>query len=708
MARRLDPPSQDALNRAFAMFQRGEHGKAEALARGALSANPRNASLLQFIGILCHSQQKHAEAVELFSKAIRVESSSGEAYYNLGTALVSLSRWSEAAASLNRSLSLRPANYDALKNLGLALNGLERFGEAEVVLRQAIALAPRSGAGYFSLGLALKGQRRFEEAAENLKKALALGQVDVGAVYDNLGDVFFAWGRSLAAIEYFQKALQYKPRQLSTVLGLAEARSRIGKYTEAAKDFAVAREVAPNDLQPLVGLMFARRYVADWQDDEKLARELATVLGTGGIPSDPFRALSLRDDPALHLEVSRQFAALQTCEPIKSEKRRVEHHREKLRIAYVSGDFRNHPVAMLAAGLFEHHDRRRFEIFAYSWGGDTSPIGQRLRKAFDHFVDVTTTSDADIAGQIREAGIDIAVDLQGFTGPLRCGILRSRPAPIQVSYLGYPGSMGADWIDYIIADRFLVPAAEAEHYSESVVYLPDCYQVNDSRRSPPGPAPQRGTLGLPQQSFVFACFNNTYKITPEMFAVWMRLLTRVPASVLWLYCKSDDREGQISAENFRREASVRGIAADRLVFAPLAPFDEHIQRLQCADLFLDTFPYNAGATASDALWAGLPLLTCAGRSYVARMAGSLLNAAGLPELVASSLEEYEAIAFRLATDTTAYATVRSKLDSSRLLAPLFDTARFAKNLEAAYEAMWHLHVEGRPPEPIDLATTLNT
>jgi predicted O-linked N-acetylglucosamine transferase (SPINDLY family) len=694
------------LNRAFALFQQGEHRKAEELARSVLPSAPRNPALLQFIGILCHSQQKHTEAVEFFSKAIRVEPNSGEAYYNLGTALVSLNRWSEAAASLNRSLSLRPGNYDTLKNLGLALNGLERFGEAEAVLRKATAFAPRSGAAYFSLGLALKGQKRFEEA-ENLKRALALGQVDVGAVYDNLGEVFFSWGRSLAAIEYFQKALQHKPRQPSTVLGLAEAKLRIGKYAEAAMDFAVAREVAPDDPRPLVGLAYASRYVADWQEDTKVSRELSTMLDAGGIPGEPFRILSMRDDPALHLVISRQFAARQTCEPIKPERRRVERHGERLRIAYVSGDLREHPVAMLAAGLFEHHDRQRFETFAYAWGDDTSPTRRRLKAAFDHFVDVTAASDADVAAQITDAGIDIAVDLQGFTGPLRSAILRGRPAPIQVSYLGYPGSMGADWIDYIIADRFLIPAAEAGHYSESVVYLPDCYQVNDSRRSPAGLAPQRSALGLPQQSFVFASFNTTYKITPQMFDVWMRLLTRVPASVLWLYCKSDDGEGRISADNFRREASARGVAAERLVFASFASFDEHIRRLQCADLFLDTFPYNAGATASDALWAGLPLVTCAGRSYVARMAGSLLNAVGLPELVASSLEEYEAIAFRLATDATAYAAVRSKLASSGSRAPLFDTARFTRNLEAAYNLMWNRHVEGKPPAPIDLAKEPN-
>ena len=703
MVKRLSPQAQDVLQRAFALFQRGEFRQAEHLARSVLPANSRNPMLLQFVGILCHSQQKHAEAVELFGKAIRLDPGSAEAHYNLGTALVSLSRWDEAVRSFNRSLASRPGNPDALRNLGLALNGLERFAEAEAALRKAAAAAPGSGPTHFALGVALKGQKRFEEAATSLKRAMALGQVDPAAVHECLGEVFFAWNRSLAAIDHFQRVLQARPRQLSAALGLAEAKARIGSYLDAARHFALAHEVAPDEPQPLVGLMFSRRSLADWGELDLLEKRLSAMLHGGAVPANPIRTLCLRDDPALHLKASREYVGRQFALPAEpgARPRGGGQAKEKLRIAYVSGDFRVHPVAFLAAGLFEHHDRQAFETFGYAWGGDGSPICRRIRDGFDHFVEVDTLSDADVARQISGAGIDIAVDLQGLTGPLRSGILTGRPAPVQVSYLGQPGTMGAGWIDYIIADRFLIPPAEAGHYSESLVYLPDCYQVNDSQRAPAGPVLERDTVGLPREAFVFAAFNSTYKITPAMFGVWMRLLSRVPDSVLWLHCK-DDREGQAAADNLRRQANTRGIASERLVFAGRVPLQAHVQRLQSADLFLDTFPYGGGATSSDVLWAGLPLVTLAGRSYVARMAGSLLTAAGIPELIAASLEEYEAIALRLATDRAALDDVRARLATARSSGPLFDTARFTRNLEAAYRAMWERHTAGEAPGTIDL------
>lgn len=703
MTKQTGPLSDVMLKNALALFQRGKFGEAEAMARDVLAGNPRHAPLLQFIGILCHSQHKHDEAVGLFAKAIKIDPRSGEGHYNLGNALASLGRHAEAVASFERSLALRPGNYDSLNNLGLALNALQRHGKAEMVLRQATAAAPRMPAAHFSLGLALEGQRRLPEAVECLKTALACGHTDPAAVYSNLARLFLLWDRSLAAIDCLQKALQAKPRELSIILSLAEAELRIGRFTDAARDFAAGLAIAPNDQRFLTGLLFARRNGADWSDQGKLRKQLAEQFGRGDVPDEPFRLLSLCDDPALHLEASRRFVARLAQVPKIAKAGGGKATAAKLRIAYLSGDFRHHAVSMLAAGLFEHHDRQRFETFAYSWGDDSSPLRRRLQQAFDHFIDVSATPDERVAAQMREAGIDIAVDLQGFTGRLRLGILAQRPAPIQVSYLGYPGTMGADWIDYIVADHFVIPGNERQHYSESVVCMPDCYLVNDDKRPHPGPAPERATLGLPEEGFVFACFNNTWKTTPEVFDVWMRLLERVPTSVLWLYCKEEDDKVPTIAQNFRREAGKRGIGAERLIFAPFAPFDEHVRRLQSADLFLDTLPYNAGSTASDALWAGLPLLTCTGRSFVARMAGSLLHAVGLPELVAATLEEYEAIAVRLATDAAAYTAVRSKLGSARTHAALFDTARFTKNLEAAYQAMWTRHREGKPPAHIDLA-----
>jgi protein O-GlcNAc transferase len=698
-------PSQDTLNKAFAMFQQGEHRKAEALARSVLATNPRHAPLLQFIGILCDNQQRHDEAVALFSKAIQIDPLSSEGHYNLGSALLKLDRCTEAVASLERSLALQPGNYDVLNNLGLGLNGAHRYKDAERVLRQALDLAPKVATAYFSLGLALAGQRRFRESTDCFKIALAQGHHDPGAVYRYLGDVFGLQGRSLAAYECFQKALQYKPKDLTILLSLADAELFLGRYTEAAKHFATGVEIAPNNAHFVAALLFARRHVADWQDNEKLSRQLTKLLKASVVANNPypFYILSLCDDLSVHLKVSRQFSAQQMRYAAKHDARGGKQRGGKLRVAYISCDFLNHATATLAAGLFEQHNRESFETFAYSWGEDDgSPMRRRLQGAFDHFIDISAAPDETVAQQMRDANIDIAVDLKGFTSESRCGILVTRPAPIQVNFLGYPGTMGAEWIDYIVADPFIIPCDAVQHYSEKVVFMPDCYQVNDSIRPPPGDAPERGTLGLPEQGFVFACFNNTYKITPDIFGQWMSLLTKVPGSVLWLYCQTREKEGQVAVENLRREASIRGVKPERLIFAPSAPSKEHMQRLQCADLFLDTSPCNAHTTASDALWAGVPVLTQAGKAFQARVAGSLLRAVGLPQLIASSADEYESIAFRLATDIDAYRDVRSKL-GRRSCAPLFDTARFTKNIEVAYKAMWARHLEGKPPDRIDVA-----
>ena len=319
----------------------------------------------------------------------------------------------------------------------------------------------------------------------------------------------------------------------------------------------------------------------------------------------------------------------------------------------------------------------------------------RLRQAFDHFIDVRNMSDADAAGQIRNLGIDIAIDLKGHTKDARPKILADRPAPVQVNYLGYPGTMGASFIDYIMVDRFIVPLDQQTYFAEKLVYLPDCYQVNDSKRAIAESPPSRASCGLPESGFVFCCFCNNYKITPAVFDVWMRLLGSIPESVLWLL-----RDNEPAERNLRREARERDIEPNRLVFAPRLNLQDHLARQVFADLFLDTMPYNAHTTASDALWVGLPVLTCLGRTFPARVSSSLLHAVGLPELVTNSLEDYEALAFRLASDPVFLGTIRTKLALNRETAALFDTNRFRLNIEAAYTEMWRSWESGQAPRTI--------
>ncbi|HKU45624.1 MAG TPA: hypothetical protein VJQ58_01995, partial [Burkholderiales bacterium] len=369
----------------------------------------------------------------------------------------------------------------------------------------------------------------------------------------------------------------------------------------------------------------------------------------------------------------------------------------KLRVAYVSADYHEHATAVLTAGLFEQHDRAQLEVIGVSCGPDDgSAMRKRLVQAFDRFADVQKTSDAEAVRILRELNVDIAVDLKGHTRGARLKVFAQRPAPLQVSYLGYPGTLGAPFIDYVIADRVVIPEGEERFYSEAVVALPGSYQVNDAKRPIAERTPSRAAMGLPEDAFVFCCFNNNFKITAEVFDAWMRLLKNVPGSVLWLL--EDNRE---SRRNLEQAAAARGVEPARLVFAARMSHWDHLARHRLADLFLDTLPYNAHTTASDALWAGLPLVTCAGTTFAGRVGASLLQAVGLPELVTRNLVEYEALALRL-TNRTELNAVRGKLARNRLTEPLFDTARFTRNLESAYRRMWEMHERGEAPRSVEV------
>jgi predicted O-linked N-acetylglucosamine transferase (SPINDLY family) len=371
---------------------------------------------------------------------------------------------------------------------------------------------------------------------------------------------------------------------------------------------------------------------------------------------------------------------------------------ERVRLAYLSADFHLHATAYLMAELFERHDRARFEVFGLSWGpDDQSAMRARLKVGVDRFVDVGAMSDRQVAEWMRDQGIDIAVDLKGFTGNNRTGIFAYRGAPLQVAYLGFPGTLGAPFIDYLIADRQVVPPRLESAYSENIVRLPDCYQVNDRKRHIADETPSRADAGLPAQGFVFCSFNNSYKIRPAMFDIWMRLLRAVEGSVLWLLGDND-----AAAANLRRHAAARGVDADRLVFATRLPLDRHLARHRLADLFLDNFPVNAHTTASDALWAGLPLVTLRGETFVSRVAASLLTTVGLPELITDTLADYEALALKLATTPAMLAGLRGRLAAVRLTTPLFDTDRFRRHIESAYLTIYERHLAGAPPAGFDV------
>jgi hypothetical protein len=438
-----------------------------------------------------------------------------------------------------------------------------------------------------------------------------------------------------------------------------------------------------------------RRHACDWRGLDQEEADCLDDIRRRAVLVSPFPVLATRAGPAeqlVHARIWARALAVAGSKVFSQYPAAVEGRR--IRVGYLSCDFYRHATAALISELIERHDRNRFEIVAYCFSPDDgSDMRKRLRAAFDRVVDIRSLTHAEAARRIHDDQVDILVDLKGYTRDSRMEILAHRPAPIQVNYLGYPGSMGADFIDYIIADPFVAPMECQPHYDEKIVHLPDCYQPNDRQREIAEHTPTRAEAGLPEQAFVFCAFNNAYKITEKMFGIWMRLLDQVPGSVLWLLEANDLCKG-----NLRREAAVRGIDPSRLVFAPKVPMESHLARQRLADLFLDALPYNAHTTASDALWAGLPVVTCAGETFAGRVAGSLLHAVGLPELVTRTLSDYEALALRLAQQPEQLAAVREKLKHNRLSTPLFDAERYTHNLETAYAHMVRLRAAGRQPE----------
>jgi predicted O-linked N-acetylglucosamine transferase (SPINDLY family) len=442
--------------------------------------------------------------------------------------------------------------------------------------------------------------------------------------------------------------------------------------------------------------LYTRSLLCDWEDSESERRQLEALIERGLKIVLPFPILSISASPAIQRQAAEIYASDEQPERFTAAGIARRPRREKIRIGYYSSDYYNHPTSYLMAEIFELHDRSRFEVLGFSYGPEKSDaMSQRVSAAMDRFVDVRSMPDREVAELSRRLDVDIAVNLNGFTENHRTGIFAERAAPIQVNYLGYPGTMGTGYMDYLIADPMLIPESSRQHYTEKIVYLPNCYQPNDSQRAISEKPCARAGEGLPETAFVFCCFNKAYKITPAVFDIWMRILGRVEGSVLWLL-----EDNPRAVENLRKEAVRRGISAERLVFARSLPLDEHLARHRLADLFLDTFPYNAHTTASDALWAGLPVLTRMGESFASRVAASLLHAVDMPELVTSTEAEFEELAVELAQDAERCQALHQKLQQNRLSAPLFNSRTFTRHLEASYNAMLERYEAGLPPEHI--------
>lgn len=603
----------------------------------------------------------------------------------------------EGAEGIYRDvLESQPAHFDSLHMLGLVALQRGRTETGIGLIQQAISLNDRVPAAHNNLGKGFLDLQRPEAALPCFDRALAL---DAGhrEIHLNRARAQLTLGRPDEALVSYRHALALQPdaeihRNCGNIL------YRQKRYREALAAYNSAWQLKP-DLLGIEGhRLDTRLHLADWKDLDRDAASLVASVRAGKASTQPFIFLAAPGHAADQQQCARVWA--ERLHPPATPLWRGERYAHKrIRIAYLSADFRVHPMAFLFAGLIERHDRSCFDIMGVSFGADDgSEIRTRIRSAFETFIDARTKSEQEIAALIRAREIDIVVDLMGYTTNSRTGILALRPAPVQAQYLGFPGTMGVPYIDYVIADGVVVPAGERGFYSEKVVMLPDCYFVNDDRRAIAPRIFGRTELGLPPDGFVFCCFNSTHKITPALFGRWMRMLAVVDGSVLWLL-----RDNADAADNLGREASHRGIDPSRLVFADRLPMPEHLARHRAADLFLDTLPYNAHTTAADALWAGLPVLTCPGATFAGRVAASMLRAVGLPELIAPSLDEYERLAIALAADRGRLAEIRTQLAGNRLAKPLFDTALFTRRMEAAFTAMHARHQAGLPPDHIEVA-----
>lgn len=640
-----------------------------------------------------HQQGNLGQALALYQKTLDRDPKHTDALVNTGLICLQRGEYEAGAEWIQRSLKIDPRQPDALSNLGVAQAALKNHAGAVDTFSRAIALNPRDPVLYNNRGGALKDMYRQAEAIADFTHAISLAPAYADA-YNNRGLAFYNLRQNDDALADFDKAIAANPNFAVALRHKGLVLQELKRHTEAADCYKKALAIAP-DLPLVLGYLFyCKQELCEWQDYSTLVDTITDLLRGDQLPIVPFVYLALPGDPELQLRCARRYAREFSSpeswpvEPLQSG--------QKIRIGYFSPDFRNHAVTHLVAGLIEQHDRSRFEIHGFNIGPVVNdPWRARMQKGFDHFHDVLEKSDDEIVRLAREIGLDIAVDLTGYTQFSRTSVFARRAAPVQVQYLGYVGTMGTRFMDYLIADSVVIPENERPFYDEKIIYLPHSYQVNDDRKIVSDRQFTRQELRLPENGFVFCCHNNHYKLTPDVFHLWMRLLNSIPGSVLWLIGGNEE-----AIRNLKKEAAGCGIDPERLVFAEKVGHAEYLARFRAADLFLDTFNYNAGTIASEALWSGLPVLTCTGNTYVSRMATSLLHAVGLPELAAATPAEYEATALRLASNPEEMAALARKLRDNKTACPLFDTRLTTRHIERGLIQAHERHKAGLPPAHI--------
>jgi predicted O-linked N-acetylglucosamine transferase (SPINDLY family) len=693
-----------------------------------LQAIPLDFEVLLNKGGILQALGRDEDAVEVYKKILAVKPDQVMALINMGIARIALKQYDEALASLNQAQVLEPTNPTIFFNIGLALYGLERFLEALETYDKALAIKRDFIDAWYSRSTALASFKRYEDAIESCDEGLKLDPTHPGLLtnrgaalfalkeyeralkmYDralsnapNYADAWFNKGVVLAelkaydfALGAYEKALEINPKHHQAWFNKGVALGELKIYDEALKAYEKSIQIN-NESDYLFGLILGTSMlIGDWNELPTLIMESTKKIESGLKALTPFTYQAIATNNASSLACAKiwtedKFPLALTLGGIPKRQKN-----DKIKIGYFSSDFRDHPVSVLTIGMFESHDRNRFEVFGFAHGAPSQgEMHDRLAQAFDQYIDIREMSDIEVAALVRDLEIDIAIDLNGHTRDARTSIFANRAAPVQINYLGYPGTMGCDYMDYIIADEVVIPENNRKWYSEKVVYLPNSFMPNDINRPISSKVFARKDFGLPDDGFIFCCFNNGYKYNPEILDSWVRILNAVPNSVLWT-----TENNSLFKKNIQAQFEQRGIDAQRVIFATrIDDPAEHLARHQLADLFLDTTPYNAHTTACDALWAGLPLITRLGETFPGRVAASLLSALGLPELITNSEVEYESLAIQLANNKSALQLIREKLKQNRDMSPLFKTEQYTDNIERAYIKMHDDYVSGKSPQ----------
>lgn len=664
----------------------GHNVEAVQLIEKAITVKPSDPAARSNLGIAFFNLGEYENAIESYNLALKLKSDYADALYNRAVVFQKIGRIEEAISSYMGVLQLNPQNIGALTNLGNIYQGTGDYKRALEKYNQAIALKLPFAEPYNNRGNLYNNLQMYRVSLDDFAKALEINP-NYAEAYNNQGNAFHSLQMHGHAMISYNKAIKIKPDYAEAHHNRGNLHKELQNYDDALLDLNKALELKPG-YEFIEGVRLSTKmHICNWENFESECSGLKEKISKGQKVSPPFLVLPISDSLDLQKKASEIWVNAKHQEVRTKEIIFKPRAGKKIKIGYYSADYHEHATMYLMAQLFELHDKTKFEIIGFSFGPDQKDaMRARAVVAMDHFYDVCNKTDIEIAELSRELEIDIAVDLKGFTLNSRAGIFAHRAAPIQINYLGYPGTMGAEFIDFIIADKIVIPEHLKPFYTEKVLYMNNCYQVNDQRRIISSKVYTRNQMGLPESGFVYCCFNNNYKITPIIFKVWMRILNAVEDSVLWLL---EDNES--ASRSLRSQAEMSGINPGRLVFAKRIPLSEHLARHKLADIFIDTIPCNAHTTASDALWAGLPVLTCAGEAFASRVAASLVTSMGLPELVVSDLVEYETLAISMGQNLNQLNEIKARLATNIKHSPLFDSVGYVKNLEDLYSSVLDHH-----------------